>query len=146
MNAAEVPTLFDVTFFTLETLQELQVILGLDQHETPGQALETSLVWYDDAGAQGNALRFEPPPTQATWRAYTRRLEVDPALPPVVEVHPDRVRVQAEGRERLIASDSLFQLATPQGFEQIVRLRIEAAVRRADDWKIEVETDKGATP
>lgn len=127
----------------VEVLQELQVALGLEDHPTPGRALETTLVWYDDFTAAGTALMYTPPPGQHTWRGYTRSLAIDCAPPSGanlgLEVLP--LRVEGEARRRLARSWALLRLTTTHGLEQMVRLKAEHAFRFADGWTIGIDID-----
>lgn len=139
------PQPFDVATPAVPVLQELQIILGVEDHFTEARALEAALVWYDNTTAAGHALRFSPPPGQRTWHGYTRLLEIDPLLlvPEAGEV--TELMVGGDAQRRLARSEGLKRLATPLGLERIVRLKAEYQLRLKDDWTIEVETERLAT-
>ena len=53
------------------------MILSLKEHATHGDALDSTLEWYDDAIGKGNVVRFSPPPDQPGWQGYMRSLAID---------------------------------------------------------------------
>jgi hypothetical protein len=136
VSSSELPEILTVAQPTVEVLQDLQVILGVADHPTPGSVLEATLLWYDDATSTGSVLHFRPPENQHGWLAYSRSLGVE-ASPPN-ESEAIVLRIEGEALRRLAGSEFLLGVATSGGIDQIVRLRAEHAFRSADDWRIDV--------
>ncbi len=139
MSGRHTPEALEVDHSTADVLQELQVVLGVEDHHTEGLALEAALVWYDDTIKAGDALRFVPPPTQPNWLAYIKSLGIDPEFDDGETPASGAIRVDGRARRRLAESEELLTLATRQGLAQIVRLKAEHAFRLADGWTVEVK-------
>lgn len=136
---------FRVAQGTYDVLQELQVILGVEDHGMPARALEATLIWYDDMTNAGDTLRFEPPPGRPGWTGYIRPLVIDSFSSGMVG-WTEKLMVEGPALKRLESSDDLLRLASVRGLERMVQLRAEEAFRKADNWTIEIDNSEEAAP